>query len=171
MLLCIAARLQIGGADMPNPAPRTYNVEIQGAKIISEGGYLWFHVMNHESNTVFVTVHFPSDVSLIGGATDAVAMGANESADFHFQVPYYWSGNGTASEQSPMRQLKFFFELFSMYRSTEIGTETVDFNVDVVPFNGKLDNAGLLYLTVFLSVMVLASATVIARKSASSPAK
>jgi hypothetical protein len=148
-------------ADMPNPGPRKHDVEIEGAKIISEGGYLWFHVINHGSQ-VYVAVHFPSDVMVIGNASFVVSLGTNESADFHFQVPYYWSGWPVFLQQGPTKGLRFYFELYNLYRGTKIGTENTEFDVNVVPLNGRVNNQDLFYLAVFAAAAVVTTVIVIA---------
>jgi hypothetical protein len=65
LILILSSLLFVGVcfADMPNPGPQKHDVEIQGAKIISEGGHLWFHVVNHDYRGVFVAIR-PNSIHL-----------------------------------------------------------------------------------------------------------
>ncbi len=150
-------------ADMPNPGPGKHDVEIQGAKIISEGGYLWFHVINHDSQ-LYVAIHFPSDVTVIGNAPAVVSLETNERADFYFQVPYYWSGSPASHQQGPTKELRFYFEIYNLYHTTKIGAENIEFDVTVVSLNDGVDNQGLFYRTIFAATLVAIIAIAIAAR-------
>jgi hypothetical protein len=64
VLLVVAVLLTIVsvGADMPEPQVVTYKVEIQGAHKVSEGGNLWFYMINHDNQSFNVTVEFDGGV-------------------------------------------------------------------------------------------------------------
>lgn len=138
-------------ADSPWTQPVKHNVDIEGAKIISEGGYLWFHVVNHDT-PLHVFISFPSDVKVIGNASESVYLETNESADFYFQVPYYWSQPPFSVQPGLTKELRFSFEIYNSIPDDGIGTENVEFDVTAVPLSGRSDNQGLLYLTVFVAV-------------------
>jgi hypothetical protein len=164
LLFPIFGQILVCFADMPNPGPRKHDVEIQGAKIISEGGYLWFHVINHESSSLYIVIHYPPDVKVIR-EIPLVILESNESSDFYFQAPYYWSGiRAEDFSQVAENVLSFSFEIFSLYHGTKIGTESVEFDVKVVPLNGGADSRDLLYLTVFVAIAVVVSALVVAAR-------
>lgn len=168
LMLCFVLLLSVlvcsgrSFANLPNPEPRERNVEIQGAKVISEGGYLWFHVINHESSALNVVVHFPSDVKVIQRTQELdepYVLGANKSVDFFFQVPYYWNGTVAAGET---REITFSFKIFTLYRNVKIGTEYINFTVKVMPLNWKADNHNLVYMTVFVSTIIPMLAAIVA---------
>jgi len=150
MLPCIGACF----ADSPWRQPVKHNVDIEGAKIISEGGYLWFHVVNHDA-PLYVHISFPSDVKVIGNASQSVYLETSESADFYFQVPYYWGQPPSSVQQGLTKELRFSFEIYNFIPDDGIGTENVEFDVTAVPLSGRGDNQGLLYLTVFAAVAVV----------------
>jgi len=151
-------------ADMPNPGPLKHDVEIQGAKIISEGGYLWFHVINH-GDPNYVAVHFPFDVRVIGNGSAVVFLGTNESADFYFQVPYYWSEPPVSLQQSPTKELKFSFEIYNLYHAEKIGVESVEFNVTAVPLKDRVDNLDLFYIAIFAAAAFVITVIAVAARS------
>jgi hypothetical protein len=149
-----------GFADMPNPGPQKHNVEIEGAKIISEGGYLWFHVVNHDYRGLCVVVHPPSDVIVIGNASTVAYLHTNESVDFYFQVLYYWNGS-QISVQSPTKELRFVFEIYTQYRTSKMTDENVEFDVSAVPLNHRVDDWNLFYFAVFTVAAVVATVILI----------
>jgi len=148
-------------ADMPNPGPQKHDIEIQGAKIISEGGYLWFHVVNHDYRGLCVVVHPSSDVIVIGNASTVAYLHTNESADFYFQVLYYWSGSLIFVQQSLTKELRFVFEIYTQYRTSKTTDENVEFDVSAVPLNRRLDDWNLFYFAVFTVAAVVATVILI----------
>jgi hypothetical protein len=152
--------------DSPEPRLRSYNVEIQGAKIISEGGYLWFHVVNHEPDRVSVAIYSPLGVITVGDAPSNVSLEATQTADFYFQVPYYWSRTTSYPQQNSTQELKFYFAVYGPYHTPDIGTRIVEFDVKVVPLNGGADDQYLFYLTILImAVFILTAVAVIAELS------
>jgi hypothetical protein len=153
-------------ADMPNPGPQKHDVEIQGAKIISEGGYLWFHVVNHDYRGVFVAIHPPSGVTMMENTSSVAYLNTNEVADFYFQVYYFWSGNPILVQQGPTKELKFFFEIYTQYRTSKMTDENVEFNVNAVPLNYKADDWNLFYFAVVtLAAVIVTVIVIVARLS------
>jgi hypothetical protein len=146
-------------ADVGPKPPVKYNVDIEGAKIISEGGYLWFHVVNHDV-PLSVSISFPSDVKVIGNASNSVDLETNESGDFYFQVPYYWSQPPVSIPPSLTKELRFNFGIYRPSSYHEIG-ESVEFDVTAVPLSSRGDNQGLLYLTVFAAVAVVITTVIL----------
>jgi hypothetical protein len=155
-LTCVGACF----ADSPNPYLLKHNVEIQGAKIISEGGYLWFHVVNH-GGQFYVAIHFPSDVTVIGNASAVVSLETSESTDFYFQVPYYWSGSLGSNQPGSTKMLRFYFEIYNLYDAMKFRTESIEFDVNVISLADRVDNRDLLYLTVFTATAVIMAAIII----------
>jgi hypothetical protein len=141
-------------ADMPNPGPQKHEVEIQGAKIISEGGYLWFHVINHDSRELYVTIQYSLDVTVIGMFPTTVCLNTGGSADFYFQVPYYWNGSTILIQQNSTRELKFNFEIYTLYHGTKVTDENVEFDVDAVPL-ARLNSLDPFFLAVLTTVAVV----------------
>lgn len=164
-MVVLSGLLYVGAcfADMPNPGPRKHDVEIQGAKIISEGGYLWFHVINHD-RLLYVAIHFPSDVAEMGNAPAVVSLETNESADFYFQVPYYWSRWLSFLQLGRTKELRFYFEIYSLCHTSKIGTESIEFDITAVPLNDGVDNRSLFYLTVFTAAAVVTTAIAVGAK-------
>ena len=148
-------------ADMPDPGPQKHDVEIQGAKIISEGGYLWFHVINHDYRELYVVIHFPSDVVVIGRVPTVVNLRTNESADFYFQVLYYWTGSPIFTQQGSTKELRFYFEIYTLYHTSKSTTENVEFDVKAVPLNDRVDNRPLFYFAMFTLAAVAITVIVI----------
>jgi len=151
-------------ADMPNPGPQKHDVEIEGAKIISEGGYLWFHVINHDYRGVFVAIHPPSGVIMMGKTPTVAYLSTNESTDFYFQVFYFWSGNPVLVQQGQTKELRFFFEIYTQYRTSKVTDENVEFSVNVVPLNHGADDWNLFYLAIFILAAAAVTVIVIARR-------
>ncbi len=60
VLLAVMVLLLVAGvsADSPEPQYRIYKVEIQGAHEVSEGGNLWFYMINHDNQSFEVTVEY-----------------------------------------------------------------------------------------------------------------
>jgi len=160
LALVLSSLMWVGAcfADMPNPGPQKHNVEIQGAKIISEGGYLWFHVVSHDDRILCVAVHPPSDVIVIGNASTVTYLYTNGSADFYFQVLYYWSGS-PIFVQSP-KELRFIFEIYTQYHTSKMTDENVEFDVNAVPLNRTIDG-NLFYFAVFTVAAVVATVILI----------
>ena len=151
-------------ADSPNPALFRYDVEIQGAKIISEGGYLWFHVVNHEPDWVSVVIRYPSDAMTVGIFPSNVTLEANGTVDFYFQVPYYWSQPIGGHQQNSSQTLKFNFAVYGPTRASTIRTQSIEFDVKVVPLNGDSDDRYLLYLTILILVAFAITAIAVIAK-------
>jgi hypothetical protein len=141
-------------ADMPNPGPQKHEVEIQGAKIISEGGYLWFHVINHDYRELYVTIQYPSDVKVIGAFPTTVCLNTGGSADFYFQVPYYWNGSTILIQQNSTRELKLHFEIYTLYHGAKTTDENVEFDVDAVPL-ARVNALDSFFLAVLTTVAVV----------------
>lgn len=163
MFVCVVlADLSSCVADSPDPALFRYDVEIQGAKIISEGGYLWFHVVNHEPDWVSVAITYPSDAMTVGIFPSNVTIEANGTADFYFQVPYYWSQPNSGHQRDSSQTLKFSFAIYGPTRAPTIGTQNIEFDVKVVPLNGGTDDRYLLYIAIFIVVafMIIAIAVI-----------
>jgi len=161
-LMCVGSCL----ADMPNPGPQTHDVEIQGAKIISEGGYLWFHVVNHDSRGVFVAIRPPSGVILMNETSTSSYLSTGESADYYFQVMYFWSGNPVFVQEGPTKELRFFFEIYTQYQKYKVTDENVEFDVNVVPLNRSGDDWNLFYFAIFALAAAVATIIVIAARTA-----
>jgi hypothetical protein len=163
LVLILSSLMWVGTcfADMPNPGPQKHDVEIQGAKIISEGGYLWFHVVNHDYRGLCVVIHPPSDVIVFGNASTVAYLYTNESADFYFQVLYYWSGSPIFVQQSPTKELRFIFEIYTQYRTSKMTDENVEFDVSAVPLNRRIDDWNLFYFAVFTVAAVVATVILI----------
>jgi hypothetical protein len=154
----VLANFSLCVADSPNPARFRYDVEIQGAKIISEGGYLWFHVVNHEPDWVSVAIRYPSDAITVKIFPSNVTLEANKTADFYFQVPYYWSQPTNGHQQNSSQTLKFNFAICGPTRAPTIGTQNIEFNVKVVPLNGGADDRYLLYIVILIMVAFVITA-------------
>lgn len=158
LMVILYVLLHVGAcfADSPWTQPVKHNVGIEGAKIISEEeGYLWFHVVNHDV-PLSVFISFPSDVKVIGNSSDRVVyLETNESGDFYFQVPYYWSQPPVSVQPSLTRELRFSFEISSFIPEDGIGTENVIFDVTVVPLSDRGGSQRLLCLTVFAAAAIV----------------
>jgi hypothetical protein len=166
LVLVLSSLIWVGAcfADMPNPGPQKHDVEIEGAKIISEGGYLWFHVVNHDYRGLCVVVHPPSDVIVIGNASTVAYLHTNESTDFYFQVLYYWTGSQISVQPSPTKELRFVFEIYTQYRTSKMTDENVEFDVNAVPLNRGTDDWNLFYFAIFTLAAVTVTVIVIATR-------
>jgi hypothetical protein len=152
-------------ADMPNPGPSKHNVEIQGAKVISEGGYLWFHVVSHDSRPLFVEVHAPPGVRAMENSTSVKFLHTDESADFFFQVSYLWTESQVLVEADQTTKIKFVFEIYTMYRTGKMTDENVEFNVSVVPLNQDIENWNLLYFAISTIITLIVAVIVLVARS------
>lgn len=163
LIVILSSLTYIGAcfADMPNPGPQKHDVDIQGAKIISEGGYLWFHVINHDYRQLYVAIHSPSDAIAIGTVPTVVYLKTNESADFYFQIPYYWSGSPFFIWQGSTKVLRFYFEIYTLYHTDKSTSENVEFDVNAVPLNDRVVNRDLFYFAVFTAAAVVITVIVI----------
>jgi hypothetical protein len=141
-------------ADMPNPGPQEHEVEIQGAKIISEGGYLRFHVINHDYRQLYITIHYPSNIILIGTFSTVVYLKTGETADFYFQVPNYWNKSTILIRQNSTKKLKFYFEIYTLYHGDKITDENVEFNVNAVPLS-RVYAPDLFFFAIFITAVVV----------------
>jgi len=160
--LLVVCQVAMGFADSPDPGLLHHNVEIEGAKIISEGGYLWFQVTNHETYPLQIAIQYPSDVIVKKEIPATLTLEANETSDFYFQAPYYWNGTGDYTQDAE-KELKFHFKISDHYQNYTINDENIDFTVKVVPLNRGFDTS-LLYLTIFAVAAVIASVTILAVK-------
>jgi hypothetical protein len=106
-------------------------------------------------------VHPPSDVIVIGNASTVAYLYTNESVDFYFQVLYYWSGSPIFVQQSPTKELRFIFEIYTQYRTSKMTDENVEFDVSAVPLNRRVDDWNLFYFAVFTVAAVVATVILI----------
>jgi hypothetical protein len=163
LMVILTSLAYVGGcfADMPNPGPQKHEVEIQGAKIISEGGYLWFHVINHDNRQLYVAIHYPSDAILIGTFPTVVFLKTGEKADFYFQVPYYWSKSAILIQQNSTKTLKFYFEIYTLYHGEKTTDENVEFDVNAIPLT-RVYPLDLFFFAIFIAAAVVIAVVIIA---------
>jgi hypothetical protein len=82
-------------ADMPEPHYAIYKVEIQGAHKVSEGGNLWFYMINHDNQSFEVTGEYEGGVKCFNHSTpndyslwrlDPFVLSVNEYVNIFFQA-------------------------------------------------------------------------------------
>lgn len=122
---------------------------------------MWFHVVNHDYRGVFVAIRPPSGGMMMENTLNVAYLDTDECADFYFQVYYFWSGSPNFVQQGPMKELRFYFEIYTMYRTIKMTDENVEFDVSAVPLNYEADDWNLFYFAIITLAAVIVTVILI----------
>lgn len=166
-VVLILSVVLIGRADVPNPdAYNIYPVEIQGAHQISEGGYLWFHLVNHYTLGFLVTVEFDSEftpfnqTTSYAGTLASFTLNMNGTADLYFQAKPIYNGETLQVQSNSTwvhwKQCRLIFHLHPLVGESDgVHVDRVYFEVEIIPLSWKIVQPSTSPVTYFSSVLVL----------------
>jgi hypothetical protein len=90
-----------------------------------------------------------------------VYLKTGETADFYFQVPYYWNKSTILIQQNSTKKLKFCFEIYTLYHGDKMTNENEEFDINAVPLS-RAYAPDLFFFAIFITAVVVITVTVIA---------